>query len=136
MERPRTAQFTGRPPPGPPPVTAPFTAPQPARYLAGGLSWRLHSDELRYGQILRRLAGLALRHPGLLPPLLAAGWRFRSRDWYRRAPYLPLPPAEYIAWRLHTAYGSEEAVPSAPELERYLRWSARMRKRERRADRT
>jgi len=74
--------------------------------------------------MLRRFAGLAVRHPGLLLPLVAAGWRFRARGWYRRAPFLPLPPAEYLAWRMHTAYGNEEAEPSVRDLERYLRWSA------------
>jgi hypothetical protein len=79
--------------------------------------------------MLRRLAGLALRNPRLAVPLLSAAWRFRSRGWYRRAPFLPLPPADYIAWRLHTAYGAEDAMPTAAELERYLRWSARLGKR-------
>ncbi|HSJ06726.1 MAG TPA: hypothetical protein VK936_08490 [Longimicrobiales bacterium] len=91
---------------------------------------------MNYGSILRRLAGLALRHPGLLAPLVAAGWRFRARGWYRHAPFLPLPPADYVAWRLHTAYGREDVVPPARELERYLRWSARMRKHGASAPRT
>jgi hypothetical protein len=25
--------------------------------------------------------------------------------WYRRLPFLPLPPRPYLAWRLQTAYG-------------------------------
>lgn len=77
--------------------------------------------------MIRRLGGLALRRPRLVPPLLRAAWRFRARDWHRRAPFLPLPPAGYIAWRLDTAYGNENAVPSARDLEAYLGWSARMR---------
>lgn len=83
---------------------------------------------MRYGSILRRIAGLALRQPGLAAGLLGAAWRFRARDWYRRRPFLPLPPAEYVAWRLDTAYGSTDAVPGARELERYLRWAAAMRR--------
>jgi hypothetical protein len=83
---------------------------------------------LRYARLIMQLAGLALRRPRLLLPLLGAAWRFRARDWYRRAPFLPVPPRDYIAWRLHTAYGSEDAVPPARELERYLAWSARARK--------
>ena len=73
------------------------------------------------GPVLR----LALR-PRLLLLLVRAGWRFRSRGWYRRPPFLPLPPAEYMDWRMHTAYGEEEALPSPRELERYLRWVLRM----------
>jgi hypothetical protein len=89
------------------------------------------SDELRYRHVILRLAGVALRHPGLIIPMLSAAWRFRSRDWYRRAPYLPLPPANYVEWRLHTAYGDADAVPPAADLARYLEWTARMRKRDR-----
>jgi hypothetical protein len=80
---------------------------------------------LHYGRLLRRLFGLALRRPGLVLPLLGAAWRFRARGWYRQPPFLPLPPAEYVAWRLHTAYGDEDAVPPVRELARYVRWSDR-----------
>jgi hypothetical protein len=31
--------------------------------------------------------------------------RLIPRDWYRKAPFLPFPPAVYIQWRLRTAYG-------------------------------
>lgn len=83
---------------------------------------------MRTTATVARLAALALRRPGLVPGLLGAAWRFRRRDWYRRPPFLPLPPPEYMAWRLDTAYGDEDAVPGARELDRYLRWSRRMRK--------
>src|SRR5688572_25358159 len=86
------------------------------RYLGGRLMAPYSLPGLQYRRLIQRLSGLALRHPGLLLPLMAAAWRFRARDWYRRAPFLPLPPREYIAWRLHTAYGDEDAVPPAHEL--------------------
>lgn len=75
------------------------------------------------------IAARALIRPRLLLYLLATGWRFRRRDWFRRPPFLPIPPADYMRWRLHTAYGDERATPSAHELEAYVRWSARMRSR-------
>ena len=68
---------------------------------------------------------MALARPALWPTMLGAAWRFRRSDWYRRVPFLPLPPAEYLDWRMHTAYG-ESGEPRAEEIERYLRWSARM----------
>lgn len=44
---------------------------------------------------------------------LAIAWallRFYSRitpsNWYRHAPFLPVPPRDYLEWRFHTAYGS------------------------------
>jgi len=70
----------------------------------------------------------AFTRPKLLLPLLGAAWRFRRRDWYRRPPFLPLPSAEYMRWRMHTAFGNERTEPSAAELEAYLKWSAWMQK--------
>jgi hypothetical protein len=71
----------------------------------------------------------ALARPRLLLLLPMVGWRFRKRDWYLHWPFLPLPPAEYIAWRLHTAFGAEAATPNAEQAEVYLRWAHRMGKR-------
>jgi hypothetical protein len=31
--------------------------------------------------------------------------RLTPRDWYRRPPFLPMPPRDYIQWRFQTAYG-------------------------------
>jgi hypothetical protein len=73
-----------------------------------------------------RLIGRAAVRPHLIPLMLRAGWRFRARGWWRRPPFLPLPPAEYLAWRLHTAYGETGATPEFAEFERYLRWVVRM----------
>ena len=74
-----------------------------------------------------RIAAQAIRRPGMIPYLLRAAWAFRARDWYRRPPFLPLPPRSYLRWRLDTAYGDPDANPPAEELHRYLVWSARMR---------
>ena len=78
----------------------------------------MHSD-----RILLRLAALAMRRPGLIAPMLRAAWRFRAERWWSRPPFLPLPPEQYMAWRLHTAFGDENAIPEAAQLERYLRWT-------------
>ena len=70
---------------------------------------------------------LALRsvmHPTLALDLVRVAWRFRAREWYRRAPFLPLPDATYLKWRMYTAYGDFDAVPSPDEVERYVRWAA------------
>lgn len=70
---------------------------------------------------------LALRsamHPALALDLVRVAWRFRGREWFRRAPFLPLPDATYLKWRMYTAYGDFDAVPSPEEVERYVRWAA------------
>ena len=42
--------------------------------------------------------------------LMAMAWRFRRRHWWRVPPFLPIPPASYMQWRMHTAYGDHHAV--------------------------
>ena len=70
---------------------------------------------------------MAIRRPRLIPYLLRAGWAFRARAWYRHPPFLPIPPRSYMAWRMETAFGDPDALPTPEELERYLVWTARMR---------
>jgi hypothetical protein len=71
------------------------------------------------------LAGRAIRDPGLGIALLRVAWRFRSRGWYRRPPFLPLPDRSYVRWRMYTAYGDENAVPPPDDVARYARWAVR-----------
>ena len=69
-----------------------------------------------------RLALRALLHPRLALDLLRLTWSFRARDWYRRAPFLPLPPREYARWRMFTAYGDPDAVPPVEDVVNFARW--------------
>jgi hypothetical protein len=73
-----------------------------------------------------RLA-LALLARALFNPLVAwnlwtMAWAMRRRDWYKRPPFLPLPPGEYVRWRMYTAYGDEDAIPSVRDVLRFARW--------------
>ena len=72
--------------------------------------------------LVGRLALRALVNPRLALDLLRLVWSFRARDWYRRAPFLPLPPADYMRWRMFTAYGDERAVPPLDDVVRFARW--------------
>lgn len=74
------------------------------------------------------MAGLALRRPRTLPVILRAAWAFRDRRWYRRFPFLPIPPKSYLRWRMETAFGDPDAIPDPDDLQRYLEWTARMRR--------
>ena len=76
---------------------------------------------------LLHVAARALFRPPLLLALLSTAWRFRRRGWFLRPPFLPLPPADYMSWRMHTAFGKNTKALSARDLEAYIRWSARMR---------
>ena len=71
------------------------------------------------------LAWRGVRRPRTGIALLRVAWRFRSRDWYRRFPFLPLPDRAYVRWRMYTAYGDESAIPSADDVERYATWAVR-----------
>ncbi len=64
----------------------------------------------------------ALVNPLLALDLLRLVWAFRSRTWYRTLPFLPLPPKEYIRWRMYTAYGDEAAIPPLEDIIRFARW--------------
>ncbi|MEO9018901.1 MAG: hypothetical protein ABI314_00215 [Gemmatimonadaceae bacterium] len=78
--------------------------------------------------MLRLAGGLAarsLRHPSLALDLVRVSWRFRNRRWYLRPPFLPVPDREYVRWRMDTAYGSPDAVPSVSDAENYVRWATR-----------
>ncbi len=72
--------------------------------------------------LVARLTLRALVNPRLALDLLRLTWSFRARDWYRRAPFLPLPPADYLRWRMFTAYGDERAVPPLEDVVRFARW--------------
>lgn len=73
-------------------------------------------------RLVASLSARALINPRLALDLVSAGWAFRRRHWWRRAPFLPLPDPAYMAWRMYTAYGSESAVPPAEDVVRFARW--------------
>jgi hypothetical protein len=81
--------------------------------------------DMRWPRLALILALRALRDPALAVALLRVAWRFRRRQWLRRAPFLPLPDREYLRWRMLTAYGDPDTVPPADDVARYARWAVR-----------
>jgi hypothetical protein len=69
-----------------------------------------------------RLLLRAAASPRLGVDLVRLTWSFRARDWHRSPPFLPLPPREYIRWRMFTAYGDGAAVPPVEDVVRFARW--------------
>lgn len=61
-------------------------------------------------------------NPRVALDLLTLLWAMRRRDWFSTPPFLPLPPREYLEWRLYTAYGDERAVPPLEDVLRFARW--------------
>ena len=77
------------------------------------MSWR---------SLILKLAARAALNPRLALDLLRTAWAFRSRDWWRRAPFLPMPDREYLRWRMYTAYGDESAIPPVEDVIGFARW--------------
>lgn len=76
----------------------------------------------RWPAVAAALVARALLNPRLASDLIRLAWSFRARGWWRRAPFLPLPPREYLRWRMFTAYGDGDAVPPVDDVVRFARW--------------
>lgn len=92
--------------------------------LIGALRTAIFST-MKWLTLSLSLALHAIVNPALARDLATVAWRFRRRDWYRRAPFLPVPSREYVAWRMYTAFGDHRAVPTARDVMRYARWARR-----------
>jgi hypothetical protein len=78
--------------------------------------------------LVARLALRAILNPRLAMDLLGVAWGFRARRWYATPPFLPLPPRDYVRWRMYTAYGEETAVPPAEDVIRFATWRRKLLK--------
>jgi hypothetical protein len=75
-----------------------------------------------WSRLIRELMGRAVLNPRLAIDLLRTAWAFRRREWWRTAPFLPVPDRDYIRWRMYTAYGDDDAVPPARDVIGFARW--------------
>ena len=64
--------------------------------------------------------GALAREPDLWATALGQAARLARPQWWRRAPFLPLPDPAYVRFRLDTQYGQGE--PDPDDLVTYLRW--------------
>ena len=80
-----------------------------ASYITCDMSW---------SRLVMKLAARSIARPALALDLIRVGWRFRSRGWYTRFPFLPIPDRSYLRWRMYTAYGDYDAIPPAEDVER------------------
>lgn len=75
------------------------------------------------------------RRPGLWPVAARQLWGMRAPAWWRRAPFLPVPPADYAAFRIQTMYGGAGVMPdgarphAAADIVGWLAWARSERTR-------
>jgi hypothetical protein len=71
---------------------------------------------------LRSVAAV-VRRPSLWPVGVRQARRLAAPGWWRRPPFLPLPPRDYLRFRMETAYGGAGDQSLDPDdLVTYLRW--------------
>jgi hypothetical protein len=78
---------------------------------------------MTWPRLTARLVARCALNPALAVDLLRVAWRFRSRRWFRRFPFLPVPAMDYVRWRMYTAYGDHHMVPPLEDVVRYARWA-------------
>jgi hypothetical protein len=72
-----------------------------------------------------KVASAVVARPSLWGTALRMWARTTPRDWWRRRPFLPLPPADYVHFRLVTQYGAANAPVVAEDVLNYLTWCKR-----------
>ena len=63
-----------------------------------------------------------LTRPRLWPTAVVQARRFVPDGWWRRAPFLPLPDADLLAFRATTQYGDPDHAPTPDDLVSWLEW--------------
>lgn len=52
----------------------------------------------------------------ILVTLMRYAWRVRRKKWCYRFPFLPIPPKEWLLWRLETAWGIDAMNPKLSDF--------------------
>lgn len=60
--------------------------------------------------------------PRLWPTAVVQARRFVPDGWWRRAPFLPLPDPELLAFRATTQYGDPDHALAPDDLVTWLTW--------------
>ena len=71
---------------------------------------------------------MVVRHPVLAAEAIRLALATAAPGWMRKMPYLPRPEPHYRDWRLATAYGRSDSLPSPREMVDYLRWRRSLRR--------
>ena len=76
---------------------------------------------MRVAWVLRAAVAVA-REPVLWATAARQVLTLAVDGWWRRAPFLPLPDAAYLRFRLQTAYGDLSRDPEPEDVVTYLHW--------------
>lgn len=79
---------------------------------------------MRLGATLVRVL---IRRPGLVPTALRQLRSMAPHRWWAKAPYLPIPPGDYLEFRNVTSTGTSTAVPTEHDVEVWLDWCRSLR---------
>ena len=69
-----------------------------------------------------RVIGAVLRRPRLWPVAIRQLFVLARPGWWGRPPFLPVPPADYLRFRMVTAYGDAHRRPDPHDVVVYLEW--------------
>jgi hypothetical protein len=86
----------------------------------GNTSQRRRSILLEAAAWIRAFLAIVVR-PHLWPVAVRQATRIARPGWWKQSPFLPLPDAGYLRFRLVTAYGATVA-PQPDDLVSYLEW--------------
>ena len=75
-------------------------------------------------RLMLAVAPLLVQRPILAREALRVWKSLVPLKWWRRAPFLPVPDRDWIAFRMETAFGGDAATPDAHALGDVLSWSA------------
>jgi hypothetical protein len=71
---------------------------------------------------LARLGAAVAGTPSLWRTAIRQWRRTTPPGWWRRRPFLPVPPAEYLHFRLVTQYGDADHPVEPADVLNYLAW--------------
>ena len=74
------------------------------------------------GRMALRSARAVAARPRLWPTAMALLVRFAPDRWWRRPPFVPLPPTDLVRFRSETMFGDPAQAPSAADLVMWLEW--------------
>lgn len=83
----------------------------------------------RYSSLLRAVPiAPVIRRPVLLVEGLRTWHEMVPRLWWRHWPFLPVPDASWLAFRLETGFGSAGDGPQPEDIIEVLEWNTSLRR--------